>query len=222
MGLMYLIDTLSRDPVAALRTALRIVHFIGLALGLGAATVLDLMILKFFLKGKVTQDQWNIFHFGARIVNAGLVLLWITGLGFLAYYAAFEPIKLGNEKVWAKMTIVLILSINGIFLHAVVLPKVKAQIGRSLLDGMSTGTRSMFFASGALSATSWYVPLLLGALPQLNFVIPMSTIMLAYALILALAFLATLLLMLMVPQARIDHQPAPGQRRIEPIIAATG
>ena len=138
MGLMYLIDTLRLDPVASIKTGLRIVHFIGLALGLGAATVLDLMILKFFLRGKVTSDQWNVFHFGSRIVNAGLILLWITGLGFLAYYSAFDPIRLGNEKVWAKMTIVLILTINGIFLHMAVLPKVKAQIGRSLLDGAAS------------------------------------------------------------------------------------
>ncbi|MDH4442682.1 MAG: hypothetical protein QE284_20135 [Rhizobium sp.] len=221
MGLMYLVDTLSRDPVAALKTTLRIVHFIGLALGLGAATVLDLMILKFFLKGKVTSDQWNVFHFGTRIVNAGLLLLWLTGLGFLTYYAAFEPIKLGNDKVWAKMTIVLILSINGAFLHAVVLPKMKAQIGRSLFDGMSTGTRNLLFASGALSATSWYVPLLLGALPQLNFVIPMTTILLAYALILAVAFLATQLVLLLLPEDRTQTSPSRPLHRIEPMMAVT-
>ncbi len=219
MGLMYLIDTLRLDPVASIKTGLRIVHFIGLALGLGAATVLDLMILRFFLRGKVTTDQWNVFHFGSRIVNAGLILLWITGLGFLAYYSAFDPIRLGNEKVWAKMTIVLILTINGVFLHMAVLPKVKAQIGRSLLDGMSVGQRSLLFASGALSATSWYVPLFLGAMPQLNFVVPMTTILLAYALLLTLALLATQFVML----ALGDVQPSADQSttldRKEPVLA---
>jgi hypothetical protein len=216
---MYLIDTLRLDPVASIKTGLRIVHFIGLALGLGAATVLDLMILRFFLRGKVTTDQWNVFHFGSRIVNAGLILLWITGLGFLAYYSAFDPIRLGNEKVWAKMTIVLILTINGVFLHMAVLPKVKAQIGRSLLDGMSVGQRSLLFASGALSATSWYVPLFLGAMPQLNFVVPMTTILLAYALLLTLALLATQFVML----ALGDVQPSADQSttldRKEPVLA---
>ncbi|MFN7124407.1 MAG: hypothetical protein ACK4M8_00885 [Allorhizobium sp.] len=218
MGLMYLIDTLRLDPVASIKTGLRIVHFIGLALGLGAATVLDLMILKFFLRGKVTSDQWNVFHFGSRIVNAGLILLWITGLGFLAYYSAFDPIRLDNEKVWAKMTIVLILTINGIFLHMAVLPKVKAQIGRSLLDGMSTGRRSLFFASGALSATSWYVPLLLGAMPQLNFVVPMTTILLAYALLLTLALLATQLLLLALGDDRRSELPSSLRDRSEPVM----
>lgn len=218
MGLMYLIDTLRLDPVASIKTGLRIVHFVGLALGLGAATVLDLMILKFFLKGKVTSDQWNVFHFGSRIVNAGLVLLWITGLGFLAYYSAFDPIRLENEKVWAKMTIVLILTINGVFLHLAVLPKVNAQIGRSLLDGMSTAQRSMFFASGALSATSWYVPLLLGAMPQLNFVVPMTTILLAYALLLTLALLATQFMLLALGDDQRSEHPSSLRDRSEPVM----
>lgn len=218
MGLMYLIDTLRLDPVASIKTGLRIVHFIGLALGLGAATVLDLMILKFFLRGKVTSDQWNVFHFGSRIVNAGLILLWITGLGFLAYYSAFDPIRLENEKVWAKMTIVLILTINGVFLHLAVLPKVKAQIGRSLLDGMSTGQRSLFFASGALSATYWYVPLLLGAMPQLNFVVPMTTILLAYALLLTLALLATQLMLLALGDDQRSEHPSSLRDRSEPVM----
>lgn len=218
MGLMYLIDTLRLDPVTSIKTGLRIVHFVGLALGLGAATVLDLMILKFFLKGKVTTDQWNVFHFGSRIVNAGLILLWITGLGFLAYYSAFDPIRLGNEKVWAKMTIVLILTINGIFLHMAVLPKVKAQIGRSLLDGMSAGKRSLFFASGALSATSWYVPLLLGAMPQLNFVVPMTTILQAYALLLALALLLTQVVLLALREKDSHGVPSPRQGWTDPVM----
>ena len=210
MGLMHLINTLSLDPVAAIRTGLRIIHFIGLALGLGAATVLDLMIFRFFLNGKVTSERWAIFDFGSKIVNAGLLLLWITGFGFLAYYGAFEPIKFGNEKVWAKMLIVLILTVNGLFIHAVILPKVKAQIGRPLLAGMSTRQKSVLLTSGAISATSWYVPLLLGALPQLNFVVPMTTILLAYALILALVAAVSHGVLLVVPNGSGDGAPARG------------
>lgn len=210
MGLMYLINTLSLDPVAAIRTGLRIIHFVGLALGLGAATVLDLMIFRFFLNGKVTSEQWAVFDFGSKIVNAGLVLLWVTGFGFLAYYGAFEPIKFGNEKVWAKMLIVLILTINGFFIHAVILPKVKAQIGRSLLEGMSARQKSVLLTSGAISATSWYVPLLLGALPQLNFVVPMTTILLAYALILALVAVVSHGVLLVVPNGAKESSPGAG------------
>lgn len=216
MGLMFLINTLSLDPVAALRTGLRIFHFIGLALGLGAATVLDLMIVRFFIKGKVTPEHWAVFHFGSKIVNWGLILLWVTGFGFLAYYGFFEPIKLGNEKVWAKMTIVAVLTINGAFIHAVILPKVKMQIGRSLMEGMSTRQRSTFLVSGAISATSWYVPLMLGALPQLNFVVPMTVILTAYGLLLAAAIVISHSLLFVLPA---DKKPATEMKtRIEPMM----
>ena len=118
-------------------------------------------------------------------------------------------------------TKILILTINGIFLHAAVLPKVKAQIGRRLLDGMTGTQRNLFFASGAISTTSWYVPLLLGALPQLNFVVPMTTILLGYAILLALALAGTQVLM----QALRLLDRAPVSRsmpmtRLDPIMGA--
>ncbi|WP_202596075.1 hypothetical protein [Ensifer adhaerens] len=213
---MFLINTLSLDPVAALKTGLRILHFIGLALGLGAATVLDLMIVRFFIKGKVTPEHWAVFHFGSKIVNWGLILLWVTGIGFMTYYGYFEPIKLGNEKVWAKMTIVAILTINGAFIHAVILPKVKMQIGRSLMEGMSTKQRSTFLISGAVSATSWYVPLMLGALPQLNFVVPMTVILMAYGLLLAAAIIISHSLLFVLPADKVPAKQT--KTRTEPMM----
>lgn len=216
MGLMFLINTLSLDPVAALKTGLRILHFIGLALGLGAATVLDLMIVRFFIKGKVTPEHWAVFHFGSKIVNWGLILLWVTGLGFLTYYGFFEPIKLGNEKIWAKIAIVAVLTVNGAFIHAVILPKVKMQIGRSLMEGMSKRQRSTFLISGAISATSWYVPLMLGALPQLNFVVPMTVILMAYGLLLAAAIAISHSVLFLLPA---EKAPANQMKtRIEPMM----
>jgi len=38
--------------------------------------------------------------------------------------------------------------------------------------------------AGTVSALSWYVPLMLGAIQQLNFVVPAEAILLSYALIL--------------------------------------
>lgn len=188
-----LVDALSLDPQLTMKTGLRIVHFIGLALGVGAATVLDLMILRFLVKEKVTEENWRIFQFGSKIVNAGLVILWLTGLGFLAYYSAFDPGKLANEKIWAKLVIVSILTLNGVFIHAVALPLIQRRIGARLLSGLSWRRRSALLVAGSISAVSWYVPLALGALPQLNFAVPMITILMTYALILSLAIGTALL-----------------------------
>lgn len=82
---------------------------------------------------------------------------------------------------------------------SVILPKVKMQIGRLLMEGMSTKQRSTFLVSGVISATSWRVPLMLGALPQLNFVVPMTVILMAYGLLLAAAIVVSHSLLFVLP-----------------------
>lgn len=181
---------LSADPVVTAKMGLRFVHFIGLALGLGAATLLDLMLVRFFVRGTISSESWKIVHFFSKIVNVGLLVLWVTGIGFVVHYAFFDPSKLMNEKIWAKLAIVLVLSVNGMFIHAIVLPRIRAQIGNTLLAGMSRFQRSAFLVSGAISATSWYVPVILGAFPQLNFSVPATTILVTYALLLVVAIVA--------------------------------
>lgn len=176
---------LSIETVTAIKTALRIGHFLGLVLGLGAATLLDLIVLRFLATRKVTAEACQIVEFAAGVVSVGLAMLWVSGLGFMLHYAMFDPARIANPKVWAKMAIVGMLTLNGIFIHRAVLPLIRRGIGRTLFDGMSTTQRGILLASGVVSGTSWYVPLILGATPQLNFVVPAWAILAAYAALLA-------------------------------------
>ena len=175
------LTALSPEIILAIKVGLRVLHFVGLVLGLGAATLLDLIILRFLALRVVSSEHCHIVEFSSKVVTFGLALLWITGLGFLLHYGLFEPAKLGNQKVWAKMAIVAILTLNGVFIHHSVLPLVRRNNGRSLFDGLSGAQRGMLLASGVVSATSWYVPLLLGSIPQLNFVVPAWIILSVYA-----------------------------------------
>ena len=208
MDQLVYVHLLSADPVVTAKTGLRFVHFIGLALGLGAATLLDLMLVRFFVREKISSENLKIFHFFSRIVNIGLVVLWVTGIGFVLHYAFFDPVKLMNEKIWAKLAIVFVLSVNGIFIHAIVLPRIKAQVGKTLLAGMSRFQRSAFLISGAISATSWYVPVILGAFPQLNFAVPATTILMTYGLLLILAIVAMHAVMALIEPSRTGTEGA--------------
>ncbi|MBF9234641.1 hypothetical protein [Microvirga alba] len=190
MDLAALIEKLSADPVATYKSTLTTFHLVGLVLGLGAATLLDLIIVRFLIKNKVTNEYCHVIEFSSKVVTIGLTILWLTGLGFLIHYALFDPIKLTNEKVWAKIAIVGVLTLNGMFIHRTVLPFVRSRIGNALFDGLLPRQRSVLFASGAISATSWYVPLVLGSLPQLNFS-PALPILVAYGLLLTVAIAAT-------------------------------
>lgn len=166
------------------RGIIRIFHFIGLSMGLGAATLLDLMIIRFFLGQEMTQQKFEMFHFLADLVNVGLKLLWVTGLSFLLFYWMTDPVKLGNEKVWAKMVIVAILTINGVLIHRTILPFMYGQIGRTMLGGVPFRKKFTFVTMGMISFVSWYGPVIIANLPQLNFQVPMVQILIAYALVL--------------------------------------
>lgn len=175
---------LSSDSAASVRTGLRIVHFCGLVLGVGAATLLDLIIARFVLMRDISKEHIHVIDFSSKIVTVGLSLLWISGIGFLIYYGFFDPVKLQNPKIWAKIAIVAVLTTNGILVHFFVLPRIRKQVGKRLLDGLSQFHCSLLLLAGTVSVISWYVPLILGAIPQLNFVVPAEVILISYTLLL--------------------------------------
>lgn len=177
------VQVLSSDP-AWIRTGLRVVHFCGLVLGVGAATLLDLIIARFILMRGISFEHVYVVDFSSKIVTIGLGLLWISGIGFLIHYGVFEPAKLQNPKIWAKIAIVAVLSVNGLLVHYFVLPRIRNQVGKRLLDGLSPSDCALVLLAGTVSVISWYVPLILGAIPQLNYVVPAEVILSSYALLL--------------------------------------
>ncbi len=184
MQLNEILNALSSEPEQMIRGIIRIFHFIGLSMGLGAATLLDLMIIRFFLGREMTSQTFEMFVFFSDLVSVGLKLLWVTGIGFLVFYYLNDPVKLSNEKVWAKMVIVGILSINGWFIHRTVLPFMYGQIGRTMLDGVPLRKKFIFVTTGMISFVSWYGPVVIANLPQLNFQVPMVQILIVYAIVL--------------------------------------
>jgi hypothetical protein len=174
------LQLLSLDP-AWIRTGLRVVHLCGLVLGVGSATLLDLIIARFILMRGISYEHIYVVDFSSKIVTIGLGLLWISGIGFLIHYGVFEPAKLENPKIWAKIAIVAVLSVNGLLVHFFVLPRIRNQVGKRLLDGLSPSDCSLVLLAGTVSAISWYVPLILGAIPQINYVVPAEVILSSYA-----------------------------------------
>ena len=132
----------------------------------------------------MTQQSMDMFEFLADLVSVGLKLLWVTGAGFLLFYWLNDPIKLSNEKVWAKIVIVSILTINGVFIHRTVIPFIQGQIGRTMLEGVSLRRKILFVTTGVISFVSWYGPLVVANLSQLNFQVPMVQILIVYAIVL--------------------------------------
>lgn len=182
---------LAAEPSSLIKSAIKVMHLIGVVLGLGSATVLDIVILRFLVLGKINQEHANLVEFVSKIVTVGLCILWASGICYLTHYAVFDPENLGNQKIWAKIAIVGVLTVNGYFIHHNVLPLVRKQVGWSLFKGLSRRDCALMVGFGTVSATSWYVPLMLGSMPQLNAGVPAIAVLAAYGLLLLLAVAST-------------------------------
>ena len=181
-------------PVDTLKTLFIAGHLVGLAFGVGGALTLDIIAFRYFYLDRITHEKLVLFNFIARLVTTGLFVLWVTGLAFLWIYWQYEPQLLGNPKVWAKVVIVLVLTINGWFLHHKVFPILDRNLGKQLFHRVTVDEKAMMFTFSSISIISWGFPLVLGIARSLNFTTGMENILALYFLMLS----SNCLLMLLV------------------------
>ncbi len=149
-----------------IRILLIILHIVGTVLGAGAATVTDYLVFKFAKDTKIDKDEFQILHTISDLIWAGLFLLLVTGFGFISLHLAdFTGVRdaYSLDKIWAKITVVIILTLNGFFVHYYVLPTLKKRLGKSLANPSFMKKSFLIFSPGAISSVSWYTALVLGA-----------------------------------------------------------
>lgn len=94
-----------------------------------------------------------------KIAIWALVGLWVTGALLIAHGYNTQGIEyVMNEKVWAKVTVVSILTINGYLLHKTCFPVIKQQAL------MSLKRRTLVFLAlfGTISSSAWLFAAFLG------------------------------------------------------------
>ena len=143
-----------------------IVHLTGLALGAGAASTLDVILLLAVRTRRVSPDLIALLHAASRVVIAAMLLLLVSGLAFLTEGVA------PTAKFWAKMVVVAVICTNRVIVHRQLFPRVAAAAHTG--DGeLILCLRDQRFAAtaAAVSAVSWYSALVLGAMrgPTLSF-----------------------------------------------------
>src|SRR5207248_1814602 len=182
-------------PMLHLKTFLTMGHLLGLTIGLGGATILDIIMLRLAFQGRaIQQSDANLVGLISKLVTWALVALWVSGIGFEIQYWYVSPGIMANPKVYAKVTIVTILTINGMALHSWVLPIVYRRIGLPLFDGLKSRELFLMLVCGTVSMFSWYTPFFLGIAREMNFVVAASWILAAYAgLVVVSIAIATLL-----------------------------
>ncbi|MDP6387772.1 MAG: hypothetical protein QGG63_00615 [Candidatus Pacebacteria bacterium] len=117
-------------------------HLIGVTLGVGGATFVGIFYLKAMKDGHIDpmEGQWLGIIF--TILRIGLVIAVLSGFGFfLEYRLTGQEERLLDPRLWAKMTIIIVLVFNALLIQ---MRKIPMWLGESL------------------SITSWYGALVLG------------------------------------------------------------
>ena len=175
--------------ITNLKSLITFTHLAGLAFGLGGAWILDLFIVRYFRSEAVTLERYQFLEFVSKLVLAGLIILWVSGLLFVLYYYLYTPEFLYNQKVWAKTFIVTVLSLNGLMIHHKLMPVIKRSIGSNLLASLSTSEIRSLLSIGTVSVVSWIFPVVLGVAKTLNFSATAIVIASSYLIILAIALI---------------------------------
>lgn len=193
----------------SIKTYLLVFHLIGLCLALGPVILLDVRLSRLLTGRPVTRLDIELVETLQPYVRAGLSFLWLSGIGFLLFYEVNTPGALANPKLHAKLAIVLILTLNGWLVEHFVLGQLQAREGRSLFCARDRRQRLALLAVGAVSATSWYMPLLLGAVRELNFACAAWIIISGYLGLIALAFAGSAAILGLATR-RLNRAPAGG------------
>jgi hypothetical protein len=144
-------------------------HIVGTAIGVGGATVADILFFKSIRDGKVSQDEYQILRVLSRVIMTGFIILIVSGLGFLALLFLNTGSLAGMpDRMLAKLYIVAIIFFNSRVLALKVLPLVKISIGKDIRPVLEKNS-FLVITAGAVSIISWYSALLLGTWREIPF-----------------------------------------------------
>jgi hypothetical protein len=174
-------------------TLFKLVHLLGLVGGFGAAALADFLVLRKAILRPIDEQLIAWLTYLSRIAIGGLILLWLSGIALIAVRYSEGAAILTNEKVWAKVVIVILLTVNGVFVHHLALKRVAARVGTRLFDSLPFSERAGLSLIAAISSMSWMFPFVLGTASELNHKVSVGTVLGVYALLVMLAWMVILM-----------------------------
>lgn len=160
-----------------MKTLIVYAHLIAACVAIGILLMQDLALAK--TRGKALSSlAIKDLTKAAEIMFMALVMLWISGLALVLIGYLENPTQyLMNEKLWAKFSVVSILTLNGIALHYFSFPRVTSSRGLMGLPGFE---QILVALTGAVSSVSWLFACYLGIARPWNYTADYSYVMLIY------------------------------------------
>lgn len=165
-----------------LKTVLIFVHLASFALSFGLVVFCDFMMLSVPIRGEISEQQLGLLKTCSKWIHLALFVLILSGLGFLVYYRLQMPAALLNPKLYVKMTVVMILSLNGFWLHRYGMRILERARTQNLLLPQNLASLRKLLMSGGLSAISWWSAFAMGTFKELNFVFSFRDLFSVYVL----------------------------------------
>ncbi len=124
------------------------------------------------------------------IVTISLVLLWMTGVVLIIISYVDDPNYITNQKIWAKVVIVSVMTLNGIYIARRIMPKIRDLQSQSTLVDTQFES-AMFRFSFAISWSGWMLTAFFGVARFMNHSYSIFSTLNLYILIVGIMFIAS-------------------------------
>lgn len=153
------------------------VHVLAAVVGMGAALFSDALFNRFIADFKIDRLEHRIFSVLSKIIWISLFVMLLSGTAiFMSDIVGYG----GSDKFLAKMTVVLLIILNGFFFKICIDPSLrKINFSDTNNQHKYVKLRKLSFAFGAVSVISWLFACTLALYKGSHF--SYSTIMLTYA-----------------------------------------
>jgi hypothetical protein len=167
-----------------LTTLLVFIHLLATCIAVGVLLIQDFSLAR--AQGKpLAKPEIVELKLSATRVSFALVALWVSGIALVTNGYLGHPDYVLNEKIWAKITVVFVLSLNGLLLHYYAFPLITTGKG---LNGLKLSQKTLIALSGSVSSTSWLFACYLGIARPWNFSITYGSMMLIYFSLIVITF----------------------------------
>jgi hypothetical protein len=141
-----------------------VLHVVSAAIGVGAAAANDSVFMGAIRNRRISHDQFVLIRKASDVLIGGLVILILTGVVLMHLNVALWTMP----HFQAKMTVVLILLINGIVFHARVIPMLKEYSNITMPKQFITSQQWLLAITGSTSAVSWFSALIIAVVGDIG------------------------------------------------------
>lgn len=152
------------------RDLINLANLLTMALGIGSATIADMLFLRFLKDFRISESESEILTTISHIIWLALAIIIVTELGL--FIPNMEELNQAAQLL-GKVVVVGIIVVNGAFMNFFISPRL---VRISLREkhphevGELRSLRKLAFALVSISIVSWYSALIFGSLkdPSLN------------------------------------------------------